>query len=243
MTRARATPGPTPARGERRKPLTVIRVSQAPQAVVRIVPRGGARTAKQILGQWKYLSRNGKVPLQRSERHLGLFLAPDQVKATAMSWVSQAENWSDDASGRNAHELTTHIVLSFPQEIERSKAFAAGRAWAEAMFGCGAGGGTFDYLTVCHSDRPHPHVHLVVNRRALEGHWLKIARRNSWHNYETMRSVMVDVARRHGIELEATSRLARGIKVPAITYAEYRRRAREKHREPADAGNARDPES
>ena len=204
----------------------VIRIHQTPQAVVRIVPRGGSRTAAQMQEQWKYLSRRGEVKLQRSERHLGVFLSTEQIAETAASWVEQASTKGGDVDDKEVQELTTHIVISFPKGTEYAKAFAAGRAWAEEMFGSGRNGGSFDYLTACHSDRPHPHIHLVVNRRALEGHWLKISRRDTWHNYQKMRSTMVDVARRYGIELEATSRAQRGINELPITYAVYRRHSR-----------------
>jgi type IV secretion system T-DNA border endonuclease VirD2 len=206
--------------GEQKK-----RGHQSPEAIVRIVPHGGARTAAQIRDQLKYLSRKGEVHLQRSERHLGIFLAAEQIADTAVSWAEETGQ-GGAAADEDTPDLTTHIVISFPEGTEPAKAFAAGRAFAEEMFGRGQNGGSFDYLTACHSDRPHPHVHLVVNRRALEGHWLKISRRHSSLNYEKMRSTMAEVARHYGIELVATSRLQRGITERPITYAEYRRRAR-----------------
>ena len=199
---------------------------QAPQAVVRIVPHGGARTARQIRDQWKYLSRKGDVQLQRSERHFGIFLPAEQIVETAVSWVEQTGSEGDGVRGGDGRELTTHIVVSFPEGTDLASAFAAGRAWAEEVFGSGENGGSFDYVTACHSDRPHPHVHVVVNRRAFEGHWLKISRRHPLLNYERMRSAMVKVASRYGIDLEATSREERGITERPITYAEYRRQAR-----------------
>ena len=200
-----------------------------PQAVVRIVPRGGARTARQIRDQWKYLSRKDEVQLQRSERHFGIFLTAEQIAETAVSWVEQTGSQGDGVRGGAGRELTTHIVVSFPEGTDLASAFAAGRAWAEELFGSGQNGGSFDYVTACHSDRPHPHVHIVVNRRAFEGHWLKISRRHPLLNYERMRSAMVKVASRYGIDVEATSREERGITERPITYAEYRRRAREKN--------------
>lgn len=208
------------------------------QALVRIVPRGGAKSAAQLFNQLIYLSRSGEVPLLRSERHLSIPLRPAGLKATAESWVREAgfcQSRRDAASATQA--LTTHFVLSFPRGTEQRPAFAAGRAWAEDMFGSGRNGGTFDYLTACHDDRPHPHVHLVVHRRALEGHWLKISRRHPELSYDKLRQAMVVVARTYGIALEASSRAARGLDAPAITYAEYRRRAR-KGALPAGASSA-----
>lgn len=202
-------------------------VPAAPQALIRIVPGGGAKTAKRIRDQWAYLSRRGKIPLQRSERHLGVTLSPEQLAEVARSWALETGNYQDDQRAADSgQDLTTHIVVSFPPATDVALAFAIGRAWAEEMFGSGRNGGIFDYLTACHTDRAHPHMHLIVNRRALEGHWLKISRRQIHFNYERLRSTLVDVAFRFGIVLEATSRVARGILEQPLTYAEYRRRAR-----------------
>lgn len=201
--------------------------SEKAQVVVRIVPRGGAKSATQILSQWMYLSREGDLPLQRSERHLAVPLIATEMKATAESWVREAGFCTPRSStGCEPRSLTTHIVISFPIGIDQNAAFAVGRAWAEEMFGSGRHGGTFDYLTACHDDRPHPHVHLVVNRRALEGHWLKISRRHPDLSYDQLRTAMVAIAEQHGIALDASSRVARGLLEPPLTYAEYRRRAR-----------------
>lgn len=197
-----------------------------PQALVRLVPQGGARNARQIAAQWKYLSRSGEVDVCRSERHLGIPLHPDDFKTAAQRWAAETGSLDREKIRHDDQTLTTHIVVSFPAGTERRRAFGASRAWAEEMFGSGLNGGTFDYVTACHSDRPHPHMHLVVNRRALEGHWLKISRRHPGLNYERLRLVLVEIAERYGIALEATSRSARGLIEKPTTYAEYRRQAR-----------------
>ena len=202
-------------------------MTEVPQAIIRIVPGGGARTVIQILNQWMYLTRKGTVWLQRSERHLGVPVPVEQLDRMAQSWaVETGTYWDGRPADESASDLTTHIIVSFPPGTGEAIAFATARAWAEEIFGSGRNGGTFDYLTACHTDRAHPHMHLVVNRRALEGHWLKISRRHPYLNYAKLRTTLVEVALRHGIVLEATSRVARGIEEAPITYAEYRRRQR-----------------
>lgn len=191
-----------------------------PQAIIRIVPGGGAKTAEQIHTQWKYLTRKGHMQLRRSERHLGIPLSSEHLEAVAESWALETGHC------RSGGDLTTHIVVSFPPGTEEEKAFAAARAWAEEMFGSGRNGGSFDYLSACHTDRAHPHMHLIVNRRALEGHWLKISRRHPYLSYDKLRVKLTEIASRYGIALEATTRQERGILEAPITYAEYRRRAR-----------------
>ena len=214
--------------------MTVLRASGAamapherPQAVIRIVPAGGSRTASQIHNQWMYLSRKGEVQLQRSERYLGMMLPHRQLRELAQSWAVETGNYqAGQPAAESVQELTTHIVVSFPPGTTVAIAFATARDWAEEMFGSGRNGGTFDYLTACHTDRAHPHMHLVINRRALEGHWLKISKRHPYLSYDKLRSALVDIAMRHGIVLDATSRVERGIVDLPTTYAEYRRQAR-----------------
>lgn len=187
-----------------------------PQAIIRVVPRGGARTVKQMVAQWMYLSRRGLLPLQRAERYLGVAVDPAGLKELARSWALETGR-SDERRGPESEwpALTTHIVVSFPPATPVADAFTVARAWADEMFGSGRHGGSFDYVTALHSDRPHPHVHLVVNRRALEGHWLKISRRHPELNYDALRDGLVEVAARHGMRLEATSRIARASRAAA----------------------------
>ena len=78
-------------------------------------------------------------------------------------------------------------------------------------------------------------MHVLVHRRGLEnGAWLKVSQRSDV-NYDAMREVLVDVAAREGIELEATPRLARGVHDRAIPDAEHRRAEAERRAPEAPA--------
>ena len=212
----------------------------APQAIIRIVPNGGTQSAGQIVDQLNYLTRKGTVDLQRSDRHQGVVVPSTQFAEEANSWVRQTGNNPEAAP--EAADLTTHIVVSFPPPVDpedavatehyRQRTFAAGRAWANRMFGPQTGDdpNAFDYMTVFHTDRQHPHLHVVVNRRSTHGDWLKISRRDALFNYDNMRHVLVDAAYDCSIELDATSRAERGITERPITYAQHRRLERERRR-------------
>ncbi|MGV2167791.1 MULTISPECIES: T-DNA border endonuclease VirD2 [Agrobacterium] len=195
------------------------------QVIIRIVPGGGTKSLQQIINQLEYLSRKGKLELQRSARHLDIPVPPDQIRELAQSWVTEAgiydESQSDDD---RQQDLTTHIIVSFPAGTDQTAAYEASREWAAEMFGSGYGGGRYNYLTAYHVDRDHPHLHVVVNRRELLGQgWLKISRRHPQLNYDGLRKKMAEISLRHGIVLDATSRAERGIAERPITYAEYRR--------------------
>ena len=190
-----------------------------PQAVVKMIRGGGTSDVQGLRAQIAYLSRDGAEPLQRSEAMMGIELDAEEAARLEKEWRMPPE-------GANRADRTSHFIVSFPQDAPHSAAERAGRAWAEEMFGSGEyGGDSYDYYTAFHTDRAHPHMHVVVYRRGLEhGEWLKVSQRGDL-NYDRMREVLVDVAGREGIELEATTRLARGLHDRPVPDAEYRRAA------------------
>lgn len=198
------------------------------QAIVHIVRGGGAQSAKRICSQWVYLARQGAIKLERSERYGGVALPYHQIEVWAECWAFQTGNFLLGQRESEGHQdLTTHIVVSFPPGTEEQLAHAAGRDWAWSMFGSGDNGGEFDYVTAFHTDRPHPHLHVVVNRRSLTGEWLAISHRNMQLNYDSLRTGLVDAALRQGILLDATSREERGLEGPGPTTEQFRQRLRD----------------
>ena len=194
-----------------------------PQAVVKMIRQGGASDLRGLRAQMAYLSRQGAEPLQRSERYMGVEIDAEQAGLLEQAWRMPVE-------GREgAADRTTHFIVSFPEGTPVGAAERSGRDWAEELFGSGKyGGDSFDYYTAFHTDRAHPHMHVVVYRRGLEhGEWLKVSLRSDIH-YDRMREVLVDVAARQGIALEATPRLARGLHDRVAPDAEYRRAGAER---------------
>jgi type IV secretion system T-DNA border endonuclease VirD2 len=193
-----------------------------PQAVVKMIRKGGASDTRGLKAQIAYLSREGEVPLKRSEAFMGIEVDAAQLDAIETAWRMPPEG-----SGRA--DRTSHFIVSFPEDTPHGAAERAGRAWAGEMFGSGRfGGDSFDHYTAFHTDQAHPHMHVVVNRRGLEnGEWLKVSLRGDL-NYDRMREVLVDVAGREGIEMEATTRFARGIHDRPAPDAEYRLARRER---------------
>lgn len=191
---------------------------QSPQAVVKLINKGGARDAQGLKAQMDYLEKDGAVVLQRSEALFGLDVDGDQ-----RDLITQA--WGLKDSGKSAYPMTSHFVVSFPTDTDPEAAARAGRAWAEQMFDSGTLGDRYDYYTADHRDTAHPHTHVVVSRRGLEnGHWLKVSRR-SLINYDSMRQLQVEVAADEGIILEATPRLARGVHARPVPDARIRAEA------------------
>lgn len=202
-----------------RMPLHVVR--RAPQAMVKVIKNGGTVNARGMRDQMSYLEKDGDAILERSERYFGTELDTDFQEDLIEAWGLAGETKTNS-------DKTTHFVVSFPRDTEHGAAYRAGRAWAEELFASGTYGDVFDYYTAFHTDRAHPHIHVVVNRRGLEnGDWLKVSRRSQL-NYDEFRAVQVEVAAREGIILGASPRLARGLSDRPIPDAEIRQAIKEK---------------
>lgn len=201
-----------------RSPFSVAR--RSPQAMVKVVKKGGTSNARGMRDQMSYLSKDGDAKLERSERYFGIELNDKTHEDLIRSWGLSGET-------KTQSDKTTHFVVSFPNDTDHDAAYRAGRAWADEMFASGRYGDVFDYYTAFHTDRAHPHMHVVVNRRGMEhGDWLKVSLRSQF-NYDEFRAVQVEVAAREGIYLEASHRLARGVTDRPIPDAEYRDAERE----------------
>jgi type IV secretion system T-DNA border endonuclease VirD2 len=202
------------------------------QAIVRVIPGGGTTNAAQIVNQWNYISRKGDVALERSDRYLDAApVRPDDIPQLSEDWENHAAVYPGIVRADGTRrDITTHIVASLPHDanndLENAKATL--RAFAFEMFGSGRNGGQWDYFTAFHTDKDHPHLHIVLNRMSHEGRWLKISRRHPFMNYDNIRAVMADVAERHGFNLDSTTRAERGIIERPMTFAEYRRRIRDR---------------
>lgn len=190
-----------------------------PEAMVKIVPNGGAKDRAALGNQLGYLARQGDVPVEDS------VLYGDGVLSEA-GLANVLDGWSSEWRGNPKFGHTGHFVVSFPAGTVPDAAYRAGRAFAEAAFASGEYGDCWDYVSTFHQDTAHPHLHVIVNKRGEDGTWLSTAR-TSELNTDAVRSLQADCARAEGIDMVATPRLVRGITTPAVTNAEYRRAARE----------------
>ncbi len=53
-------------------------------------------TPEQMIRQWEYLGRKGKLELHLSARHLDSPLRPDKLPETARSWALETSNYIED---------------------------------------------------------------------------------------------------------------------------------------------------
>jgi type IV secretion system T-DNA border endonuclease VirD2 len=182
-----------------------------------------------------------ELQLQFSERHGAGFIPYDELPDWARRWGEQAGNYIHGQQvGDAEQDMTSHVIFSLPAGTDKLAAHRAMRKAAEDVFGAtiireGDRGNPyeFDYLTAFHTDKPHPHLHVLVNRKSLQRdpdtkkhEWLKIARRNTRINYAVMRERFAYWAQQEGIDVEATSRLERGIETPSMSNEQFRINAR-----------------
>lgn len=235
------------------------------QAIVHFVRHGGVTSVGRLKAQMAYLSRHhyvdgvlvpitsrDQVELQRSQRYFQL-----PIDANADSFETFAREFLE-STGRlrpgGTQELTSHIVASFPEHVDRHVAQSIATEFVWELFNHPDGevderddnyDDGYDYFSAFHNDTDNPHIHLIVNRdpfarvhelRGADGQlsrhhlheWLRISRRNPVINWDSMRERLAQVARRHGVDLIATPHEERGGMVDQpLTNAEYWRRHRE----------------
>lgn len=190
-----------------------------PEAMVKLVPNGGAKDRTALGNQLVYLSRQGDVSVEDSALYGDGPL--DQPGLTSV-----LDGWSAEWRGQPKWGHTGHFVVSFPEGTVPDAAYRAGRAFAEAAFASGDYGDRWDYVSAFHQDTAHPHLHVIVNKRGEDGTWLSTGRMSPL-NIDSLRTLQADCARAEGIAMVATPRLVRGLTEPAVTNAEYRRAERE----------------
>ena len=192
-------------------------------AVLKKIARGGTQTPVRLKAQLRYL-------FTKSEAVFGntIGLDPDAEGLSADQRRAIALEWSDGWRGEPKNGHTTHLLLSFPYDLSPKKALRIAEAWAFEMFQSGTHmQDEWAYVAALHTDRSHPHVHIVVNNRGLEeGTWFFMAKDHAF-NLATMKERLVEIAGGMGVELDASSRLERGILTYGPSRAEIEGAARE----------------
>lgn len=203
------------------------RVAQGSNAaVLKKINRGGTHTGARLAAQFDYL-------FSKSEAVFGnmVELEPGARALSAEQRRDMAQAWSDAWTGEPKNGHTTHLLLSFPADLSAKKALRIAEEWAFEMFQSGAHvEDEWAYVAALHTDRSHPHVHIVVNNRGLEqGQWFYMAKEHDF-NLAMMKERLVELAADMGVELDASSRLERGILTYGRTRAEIEAREPERRR-------------
>ncbi|MFC0695259.1 relaxase/mobilization nuclease domain-containing protein [Paraburkholderia humisilvae] len=161
---------------------------------------GGGRGMKAIRAHLDYISRNGKVALENQDGDA--LVGRNDIRDLKTELQFGGFGIPEESTVREAF----NIVLSMPPGTDRTAVHDSVRSFAAKEFG-----ESFRYVFACHTDEAHPHVHLCVIARSNDGTRLNPRKAD----LQDWRESFAAHLREHGIDANATRRLARGVtKVP-----------------------------
>ncbi|TVS00824.1 MAG: endonuclease [Rhodobacteraceae bacterium] len=173
-------------------------------AIFKPISKGGCHTGAQLRAQLTYLTTKSSDILDSRGTHDGKkTLSEAEIDRVARRFENQ---WSERHSPKLGH--TSHLLMAFPVGTRGEEVRAITEAVCEKFFQ--GEGSQFDFIAAIHQDRAHPHAHIILNRRSKDGEMFYLGKDHHF-NYDAFRAAMVDAAQAHGIRLEATRRLDRGV--------------------------------
>lgn len=173
-------------------------------AIFKPISKGGCHTGAQLKAQLTYLTTKSSHILDSRGTHDG---KKTLTEAEIDRVVRRFENqWGERHSPKLGH--TSHLLMAFPVGTSGEEVRAITEVVCERFFQ--GEGSQFDYIAAIHQDRAHPHAHIVLNRRSKDGEMFFLGK-DHYFNYDAFRLAMVEAAQVHGIRLEATRRLDRGV--------------------------------
>lgn len=185
--------GITPKAGSAVKNLTAA-AYKAPEVMVKIPKRknktSGMTAAKNHVD---YISRNGKLELedQDGNKHKG----KKQIHENVLN------QWKKlGIPQESKYRETLNVVLSMPPGTPPEAVKDAAREFAKETFQ------NHHYVFVQHTDEKHPHVHICVTMRDMNGERMN-PRKNDLHAW---RVLFAEKLRDQGVECAATKRVHRG---------------------------------
>lgn len=198
-------------------------------AVLKKIGKGGTANAKELAAQMDYLFTKSASIFGN-----GVVLDADAKGLTKDERNEIVGDWVEDWHGSPKNGHTTHLLMSFPSHVRPEKAKLIAEAWAFEMFQSGEHqDDVWSYVAALHTDKAHPHVHMVVNNRGtVNDSWFFMAKEHAF-NLEVMKERMVAIAAEEGVFLDASSRAERGLLTYGPSRAEIER-ARAEGRAPEE---------
>jgi type IV secretion system T-DNA border endonuclease VirD2 len=188
-------------------------------AVLKKIGKGGTANAKELGAQMDYLFSKSASIFGN-----GVVLDADAKGLTKDERDDIVGNWVEDWRGSPKNGQTTHLLMSFPSHVRSETAKLIAEAWAFEMFQSGEHqDDVWSYVAALHTDKAHPHVHIVINNRGtVNDSWFFMAKEHAF-NLEIMKERMVEIAAEEGVFLDATSRAERGLLTYGPSRAEIER--------------------
>lgn len=193
---------PRMSRGELQRDVRRVReqlactLRRTPEVLVKITNKAsGAQGMGAVRRHLRYISRNGRVELEDQDGMT--MLGREALHDLTDAWHLGGWGIPEESHRREVFNL----LLSMPPGTDRQAVRNAARAFAANEFGDGR-----RYVFAAHDDEAHPHVHLSVQVRGPDGRRLSPRR----HDLQRWRERFAQRLREHGVEANATRRVARG---------------------------------
>lgn len=189
-------------------------------AVFKRIGRGGTHDRSQLRRQMDYINKKAHYSFGYSE-HL-----TDDRKQPKDSLDAMADKWEAGWNGTPKNGHSSHLLFSFPPDTAPRTVALIAEDLCERAFGGEKhfADDRWEYVAALHTDREHPHVHVIVNNRGVErGSWFYLsADPAAPFTYQGFRDLMVAIASDYGVQLEATTRYARGDLTYSPSSAQWR---------------------
>jgi len=207
-------------------------IAGVPQAIVKVIPGGGVGSRGELVAQLNYLSRDGTQELERGGGPGGYQIeGQDAIRDVATDW---AMAWEDAASrdGRTARAKSKsfHLLVSYPEGTDTDMAQMAAEAFTDQLCQSGEYGDRWRYIAAWHTDRAHPHMHVVIDRLGASGRMMQIHPAKTI-NPKVLRALQVETAAEYGIALNDTPRVSRGHRDRGLSSPEWRAEQRGERRD------------
>lgn len=177
-------------------------------AVFKKIASGGTHTRHQMRRQMDYINTKAHYTFGFSDA------LTDERRQSEASLEAIADSWEASWQGTPKNGHTSHLLISFPPDTAPRDAAAIAEEMCERAFGSEKefADDRWEYIAALHTDRSHPHVHVLVNNRGVEnGSWFYLSNKlDAPFTYQGFRNLMVSVAQDYGVHLEATTRYERG---------------------------------
>lgn len=175
-------------------------------AIFKRIRAGGCKTRRSLGNQLDYVNDKAVFTFSTMTNALS-----DQTTLTEGQKQTILDQWTGTWRGTTKLGFTSHMLLSFPTDVTEDQVTGIALDWCEHFFESGHYGDEWDYVIAVHTDRDHPHAHILLNNRGKDqGVWF-----SCWEggvmSPQLMRETQASIAENYGVVLDATTRLERGI--------------------------------
>jgi hypothetical protein len=185
----------------------IAKASQGSRAAVfKRIRAGGCKTRRSLGNQLDYVNDKAVFTFSSQANSLDGEATLSEDQKTKM-----LDQWTGTWRGTSKLGFTSHMLLSFPTDVSADQVRDIALDWCEHFFESGHYGDEWDYVVAVHTDRDHPHAHILLNNRGKDqGVWFACWAEGVM-SPQLMREKQAEIAENYGVVLDATTRLERGV--------------------------------